>query len=126
MALTKNLADELGPHGIKVSVIHPGLVKTERRLAEFAAQAQARGISVEKRERQSTRNIAVRRWMTPEEIAHVITFLASPRSVAIVARGCGTLLLRRGAQAPAHRQNALPRSRCELTSLAVGLSDKPG
>ena len=29
-ALTKNLADELGPHGINVTVVHPGLTWTER------------------------------------------------------------------------------------------------
>jgi NAD(P)-dependent dehydrogenase (short-subunit alcohol dehydrogenase family) len=83
VALTKNLADELGPHGINVTVIHPGLVKTERRLAEFTAQAAARGISLSELEREGAANVAVRRWMTPEEIAYVITFLASPRSVAV-------------------------------------------
>ncbi|MDE1950451.1 MAG: SDR family NAD(P)-dependent oxidoreductase, partial [Burkholderiales bacterium] len=29
-ALTKNLADELGPAGINVTVVHPGLTRTER------------------------------------------------------------------------------------------------
>jgi NAD(P)-dependent dehydrogenase (short-subunit alcohol dehydrogenase family) len=29
-ALTKALADELGPHGINVTVIHPGLTRTEK------------------------------------------------------------------------------------------------
>lgn len=29
-ALTKNLADELGPHGINVTVVHPGRTRTER------------------------------------------------------------------------------------------------
>ncbi len=28
-ALTKNLADELGPHGVNVTVVHPGLTRTE-------------------------------------------------------------------------------------------------
>ena len=28
--MTKNLADNLGPHGINVNVIHPGLTYTER------------------------------------------------------------------------------------------------
>ena len=27
-ALTKNLADELGPHGINVTVVHPGTTRT--------------------------------------------------------------------------------------------------
>ena len=83
VALTKNLADELGPHGINVTVVHPGAVKTERRLEQIAEQARSQGISPEELERQGAKQTAVRRWMTPEEVAHVITFLASPRSVAI-------------------------------------------
>jgi len=83
VALTKNLADELGPHGINVTVVHPGAVKTERRLEQIAEQARSRGISPEEVEREGAKETAARRWMTSEEIAHVITFLASPRSVAI-------------------------------------------
>src|SRR5207248_4906760 len=30
VALTKNLADELGPQGINVTVVHPGLTRTEQ------------------------------------------------------------------------------------------------
>ena len=29
-ALTANLADELSPHGINVTVVHPGLTRTEK------------------------------------------------------------------------------------------------
>jgi NAD(P)-dependent dehydrogenase (short-subunit alcohol dehydrogenase family) len=29
-ALTKNLADELGPHGISVTCVHPGFTRTEK------------------------------------------------------------------------------------------------
>lgn len=83
VALTKNLADELGPYGINVTVVHPGAVKTERRLEQIAEQARSRGFSPEELEREGAKENAVRRWMTPEEVAHVITFLASPRSIAI-------------------------------------------
>ena len=40
-ALTKNLADELGPAGIGVTVVHPGTTVTERTptmVAELAAR----------------------------------------------------------------------------------------
>ena len=31
--MSKNLGDELGPHGINVTVVHPGLTRTERAAA---------------------------------------------------------------------------------------------
>ena len=44
-ALTKNLADELGPSGINVTVVHPGLTRTERTAPLVAARAAAQGVS---------------------------------------------------------------------------------
>ena len=44
-ALTKNLADELGPHGVQVNVVHPGLTRTERTAPLVAARAAALGLS---------------------------------------------------------------------------------
>ena len=37
-AMTKNLADELGPHGINCTVVHPGATRTERMSDEVAAR----------------------------------------------------------------------------------------
>ena len=69
VALTKNLAEELGPQGINVTCVHPGGTVTERTSAE-AAQRMAEGTTV-------------RRAITAENVAHVVTFLASPLSIAI-------------------------------------------
>src|SRR3954452_9758170 len=63
-ALTKNLADELGPSGINVTVVHPGPTVTER--SPDGAPLPSIG-----------------RYVTADEIADVIVFLCSPRSVAI-------------------------------------------
>jgi NAD(P)-dependent dehydrogenase (short-subunit alcohol dehydrogenase family) len=82
-ALTKNLANELGPHGINVTVVHPGMTYTERMPALFEARAQARGISVEEAERQFAEGNSIKHLVTAEEVANVIAFLASPRSIAI-------------------------------------------
>src|SRR6185369_12894137 len=43
-AMTKNLADELGPAGINVTVVHPGLTRTERTAPLIAARASAQGV----------------------------------------------------------------------------------
>ena len=43
--MTKNLADELGPKGINVTVVHPGLTRTEATPGVLARLAAAHGIS---------------------------------------------------------------------------------
>ena len=82
-AMTKNLADELGTSGINVTVVHPGLTVTERTPAMIEQVAQARGITPEEAVRAMSRGIAIGRVVTAEEVADVVAFLASPRSVAI-------------------------------------------
>src|SRR5512143_2230347 len=51
-ALTKNMADELGPFGINVTVVHPGLTRTERTAPLVAARAAAQGVAPEAIEQQ--------------------------------------------------------------------------
>jgi NAD(P)-dependent dehydrogenase (short-subunit alcohol dehydrogenase family) len=82
-ALTKNLADELAPHGLQVVCVHPGLVRTEATPGVVAAQAKAQGVSeAEIEKRMAGRNL-VKRIITAEEIANVVTFFASPKAIAI-------------------------------------------
>ena len=82
-ALTKNLADELGPHGINVTVVHPGITRTENTPRVLAAQAGSQGISPEEVERRMAQANSVRRVITAGEVAYVVAFLASPKSGAI-------------------------------------------
>jgi NAD(P)-dependent dehydrogenase (short-subunit alcohol dehydrogenase family) len=82
-ALTKNLADELGPHGVNVTVVHPGLTRTEATPSVVAALATARGASEAEIEERMAGSNSIRRFIAAEEIAWVVTFLASPRSGAI-------------------------------------------
>ncbi len=83
-ALTKNLADELGPKGVNVTVVHPGATRTEKTAPNVARKAEAEGISLEQAERAlyGSSNL-IGRIVDAEEVAAVVTFLASPRSVAI-------------------------------------------
>jgi len=82
-ALTKNLADELGPKGINVTVVHPGLTRTEKTAPLVAARAASASVSPEEIERRLAANVAIGRLVDMAEVADVVTFLASPRSVAI-------------------------------------------
>ena len=82
-ALTKNLADELGPHGINVTVVHPGLTVTEATPERIAGTARDQSITEAEAEARMASLNSSRRLITSENIADVVAFLASPKSVAI-------------------------------------------
>lgn len=83
VALTKNLADELGPFGINVTVVHPGNTRTERSAGAFAERARERGVTPEDIEAEVAARSPLNRMVDAAEVADVVAFLASPRSVAI-------------------------------------------
>jgi len=82
-ALTKNLADELGPKGINVTVVHPGLTRTEKTEPLVAAMAQRSGDAAADVEKRLGGNTTIGRIVDAAEVADIVAFLASPRSVAI-------------------------------------------
>ncbi len=94
-AMCKNLADELGPHGINVTVVHPGLTRTEATPGVIAARARSEGVAPEAIEARMAQGNSARRIIDARDIAYVVAFLASPRSVAIngdaVAAGGGAV-----------------------------------
>jgi NAD(P)-dependent dehydrogenase (short-subunit alcohol dehydrogenase family) len=82
-ALTKNMADELGPHGIQAVCVHPGLIRTEATPGVIAARAKAAGVSEAEMEKRMDAGNLVRKIITAEQIGHVVAFLASPKAIAI-------------------------------------------
>jgi NAD(P)-dependent dehydrogenase (short-subunit alcohol dehydrogenase family) len=82
-ALTKNLADELGRDGINVTVVHPGVTVTEKTPEILAGRAERAGVSVAEAERRLGASVSIGRLVTASEVASVVAFLASPKSVAI-------------------------------------------
>ena len=82
-ALTKNLADELGPHGINVTVVHPGTTRTEKTPGVVAAQAKTLGVAPDEVEGRMAEANSIRKVVDAREIAYVVAFLASPKSIAI-------------------------------------------
>ncbi len=82
-AMTKNLADELGPHGINVTVVHPGLTRTEATPDLLETRAKDRGTTPADVENELGQMNSVRRLIDATEVADVVTFLASPRSGAV-------------------------------------------
>jgi NAD(P)-dependent dehydrogenase (short-subunit alcohol dehydrogenase family) len=82
-ALTKNLADELGRDGINVTVVHPALTVTERMPSLYADRAASDGVSEAEAALRLAAGMSIGRLVTAEEVASVVAFLASPKSVAI-------------------------------------------
>jgi len=71
IGLTRQLAHELGPFGIRVNSVAPGLVRsnpsTERQWQDYGPEVQRRIVDA----------IALKRLGRPEDIAHAVLFLAS-------------------------------------------------
>jgi NAD(P)-dependent dehydrogenase (short-subunit alcohol dehydrogenase family) len=82
-AMSKNLADELGPAGINVSVVHPGLTRTERTAPLLEARAKAEGVAVQVLEQRMTAGNSIKHFVDASEVADLVAFLASPKSIAI-------------------------------------------
>jgi NAD(P)-dependent dehydrogenase (short-subunit alcohol dehydrogenase family) len=83
VAMTKNLADELGPFGINVTVVHPSLTWTERMPELIAERALSEGSSPEEVKQRLGQANSVRRIIDASEVAYIVAFLASPKAIAI-------------------------------------------
>lgn len=82
-ALTKNLADELGPFSVTANVVHPGFTVTERTpevLEEIAGRTNSTAEAVRARIEAATSS---RRLNTADDIAALVAFLASERGGVI-------------------------------------------
>jgi NAD(P)-dependent dehydrogenase (short-subunit alcohol dehydrogenase family) len=93
VAMTKNLADELGRFGINVTAVHPWITETEGIAQMVRSGAAARGVTEDEFKTSLAEDVSIGRLVQPSEVANVVTFLASPLSVAIngdaVAAGGG-------------------------------------
>ncbi len=78
VGLTKSLANELGPQGIRVNSILPGWTRTERVTELNAARAEREGRTPDEIAAEQTAGTPLRRMGTPEEFANVAVFLCSP------------------------------------------------
>jgi NAD(P)-dependent dehydrogenase (short-subunit alcohol dehydrogenase family) len=87
--LTKTLAQEFGPRGIRVNAISPGPVATDLWLGDHgvaATVAKSSGVDADTARKTIIAGLggfATGRFTTPEEVATLITFLASDRAANI-------------------------------------------
>ena len=84
--LSKSLAQEFGPNGIRVNCVSPGQVSTDLWLGEHGVAetvAKATGVDADEVREAAASAIATRRFTTPEEVATLIAMLASDRAANI-------------------------------------------
>ena len=84
--LSESLAQEFGPNGIRVNCVSPGQVSTDLWLGEHGVAetvAKATGVDAADVRETAASAIATRRFTTPEEVATLITMLASERAANI-------------------------------------------
>ena len=83
IGLTKSLAVELGDAGIRVNALLPGVVAGDRQKRVLAAKAGARGISFDEMERLVFSYTSIKEYVTPQQLADLVVFTASPRGKTI-------------------------------------------
>jgi 3-oxoacyl-[acyl-carrier protein] reductase len=76
----KSLADELAPHGITVNNVMPGWIHTERVEELLRYRARTQDTTPEQARAAIEQTIPMRRLGRPEELAHLVVFLASERA----------------------------------------------
>jgi len=94
IGFTQSLAKELGPSGIAVNAILPGIVKGPRIAGVIRSRAQQLGVSYAEMETQYLEKVSLRRMVTAEDVAHMVLFLVSPlgRNVSGQSLGvCGNV-----------------------------------
>ncbi len=75
LAFNRALAAELGPKGIRVNAVVPGFIETDM-TAKMPRQIK----------RENKDRILLKRFGTPKEVAHVVSFLASEKATYIVGQ----------------------------------------
>lgn len=78
VGMVKSLAPELGPDGIRVNAILPGVVSGPRMEDVIAERAIILGIGIEQMRQAYLERISLRRMVDAEDVANLALFLSSP------------------------------------------------
>lgn len=77
IGFTQSLAKELGPDGIRVNAILPGIMEGQRMENVIAARAAQVGVSHEEMKQEYLSKVSMRRMTPPGDVAGMVAFLIS-------------------------------------------------
>jgi NAD(P)-dependent dehydrogenase (short-subunit alcohol dehydrogenase family) len=83
IGLIKSLAIELGPQGIRVNALLPGIVEGPRIEQVISARAKTVGVSYEEMEQEYINKVSLRKMVTAQDVANQALFLCSPLGAKI-------------------------------------------
>lgn len=86
VGLTRTLAVEYGPYGIRVNLVAPGPTSGEGADGVIAKRAEAIGRDVEELKAEYAQEIPLRRFVTPDETAAAVAFLVSDSASGITGQ----------------------------------------
>jgi NAD(P)-dependent dehydrogenase (short-subunit alcohol dehydrogenase family) len=86
VGLTKTLAGELGPDGVRVNAIAPGAVIGERMERVLANESAASGKPIEELRQTYVKGVSLRSWVSADDLADMALFLASPAASKITGQ----------------------------------------
>lgn len=89
VGFTQSLAKELGPHGIRVNAILPGIIEGPRIEGVISARAKQLGVSHEEMAGRYLQNISLRRMTSPYDVASMVAFLLSDAGYNISGQSLG-------------------------------------
>jgi NAD(P)-dependent dehydrogenase (short-subunit alcohol dehydrogenase family) len=87
--MTKALSDQLGPDGITVNTLHPGVIETEHIHELYAKNAAAQGITAAQVEQNFIDRTPIRRILSADEVAEAVAFFAGPTAGGITGESLG-------------------------------------
>lgn len=83
LGVTKSLANELAPWGIRANAVLPGIVRGERFDGSIALHAEAEGITRAQALDRIMSRTRLKRMIDPAEIAAAVAYLASDAAIGI-------------------------------------------
>ncbi|MBX2839618.1 MAG: SDR family oxidoreductase [Gammaproteobacteria bacterium] len=94
VGLVKSLAIELGPQGVRVNALLPGIVAGPRIEKVIAARAEVQNLSYDEMEAQYLQQVSLRKMVTAQDIANQALFLCSYQGSSISGQAisiCGNV-----------------------------------
>ena len=83
VGFSRSLAVELGPDNIRVNALLPGVISGDRQKRVLTDKARARGITFEEMEKLVFSYTSLKEYVTPQQLADLVVFVASPRGKMI-------------------------------------------